>query len=253
MRADHCAAMLTLFGWAMTTGVAGAQAPAALDMDAVALACAPGVTFDGTAPTSPRILGSDEGARQTLYGPGDTLVVGGGSSSGIKPGDEFFVRRRGRRLEQSPRVNGVFPIHVATAGWIRIVDVAADHALAAVEHACDGILLGDYLEPFGMPRVPESAPLAGDADYETRGRVLFGVEGKLIGGNREFLVVDIGTDRGLAPGQRLTVFRQQYGTSGPVMRIGHATALSVAATTAVIRVDTAQDAVYAGDFIAVHR
>lgn len=256
MHCDRRVPWVVCVAWLLAVGSAAAQPPAPpppASMEAVALACAPAAVFDEGSPAGPRILGADEGPRQGLYFPGDTLVVSGGTTAGLNVDDQFFVRRRGRRVEHSPRVNGVFPIHVTTAGWIRIIDVAADHSLATVVYACDGIIQGDYLEPFALPSVPAVAPIVGNPDYDARGRVLFGPDGKLTCGNRELMVVYIGTEQGLTPGQRLTVFRQQYGASGPVLRVGNATALTVNATTAVIRVDTATDAVFAGDFVALHR
>ena len=40
---------------------------------------------------------------------------------------------------------------IHTTGWLRIVAVNDTTAIAQIEHVCDGVIAGDYLEPFVAP------------------------------------------------------------------------------------------------------
>src|SRR5262245_37564382 len=58
----------------------------------VDLACAPFITK--TAPDKAmRVLGTQDTGVKDQMTVGDTLVVSGGSSAGLRPGDRFYVRR----------------------------------------------------------------------------------------------------------------------------------------------------------------
>jgi hypothetical protein len=74
-----------------------------------------------------------------------------------------------------------------------------------------------------------------------------------IGAAGSLMVLDRGTDHGLKPGQRLTVYRETIGGKGPVSQVAEATALVVNAETALVRIDSSRDAVYVGDLVALHR
>ena len=43
------------------------------------------------------------------------------------------------------------PLTVHTAGWVRVLEVDSDFATAQVLHACEGMLTGDFLEPYAAP------------------------------------------------------------------------------------------------------
>jgi len=42
-------------------------------------------------------------------------------------------------------------------------------------------------------------------------------------------------------------------TTGPILAIGEATVLNVRPHTSLVRIDSASDAVYIGDLVAIHR
>jgi hypothetical protein len=181
-----------------------AQTPTAPQAELVAppawsfndLACSPFVTT--TAPvTAPRVLGSQDAAVKAMFGPGDTLVVSGGAGAGLQQGQEYYVRRLDRLLgAKGP--DREHPLGVHTAGWVRVLAVDATVATAAIVHACDGILLDDYLEPFSPPLVAARTPPGGTAQYEHMGRIVGGDEGRVTAGIGQFMTVDIGSDRSVA-------------------------------------------------------
>ena len=102
-----------------------------------------------------------------MFGPGDAAVVNAGKAQGIQPGQQYFVRRLIiDAMQKQPKVGAFYGVH--TAGWITIVDAKDTMAIATVTHACDGILEGDFLEPYAEPLLPP-APETGAPDYEHPG------------------------------------------------------------------------------------
>ena len=98
------------------------------------------------------------------------------------------------------------------------------------------------------------APLAaGEPDYSAPGRLILGDDRRQMGGAGSLMVLDRGTDHGLKPGQRLTIFRRALDGTGPVSRIAEATALILYAQTALVRIESSRDAVYVGDLVAPQR
>jgi hypothetical protein len=225
-----------------------AQRPVERD-PAQELACAP------QAPLIPpeitmRIAGAPQALR-SLYGSGDIVLIGAGTASGLQPGQQYFVRRVVSDRFTEP-LKGYRPISVHTAGWVQIQDVQAETAVAKVVHVCDGVLEGDYLEPFALPPVPSPGASA-QPDYANPAHVVLGDERRQIGSTGQYMVVDRGSDQGLQPGQRLTFFRTTLAGAGPTWPIGTGTALLIGTSTSVFRIDTANDAIYVGDLIAVQK
>jgi hypothetical protein len=231
-----------------------AQSPAQPDPRGILqleLACAPRATFVPPS-TSLQVAGSLEDRKKSLFGPGDTLVVNAGADQGLKRGQEFYVRRIVTDKDQA-LVNGLRPVSIHTAGWIRLLEIQADRSTAAIVHACDGLEPGDFLESFTLPEVPTPRAAAGEPDYAGARQIMFGAERRTIGGETNLMVIEGGADRGLQPGEPMTIFRTTLGGGGPVVTLGSATVMLVDRQTAVIRIDRATDIVYAGDQVAQHR
>ncbi len=234
-------------------GAAGAQVtvqPVVTRDYAAELACSAQAT---TLPPDNAIrVGEGREHGKSLFGPGDPIIVKGGTAQGIKAGQDYFVRRVVRdrfAREGSDRVKN-YSIH--TAGWIHVEDAQRDSAIATVTKACDGIMQGDYLEPFVKPALPPEA-LGGEPDYNDPGHLVLGDDRRQMGAQGDLMVVDRGSDHGIHAGQRFTIFRQTGGGSGPVAKIGEATALSVNPETTVVRIEKVIDAVLVGDLVAIHR
>lgn len=232
-------------------GVAPAQtsdAPAVRDV-AAELACGPHAA--GTLPADPIRLGGGATAGKVLFGLGDAVVVRGGAPQGLQTGQQYFVRRVVPDRFTPSVSDGITLYSVHTAGWIRIDEVARETAAGRVTYACDALMEGDYLEPFALPAVP-SASVQGTADFEHPGRIILGDERRQLGAVGSLMVLDRGSDHGLRPGQRVTVFRP-WPAAGPVVRVGEATAMIVRPDTTLLRIEQSSDAIYVGDLVAIHR
>jgi hypothetical protein len=224
----------------------------ALSATETAVACAAPLTTDDPPPNLPRIIGSQDTSVRTLYSPLDLLVVGAGTQAGLQLGQQFFVRRANRfgspadRRWQGAR----------TLGWVRLVAVNDSTAIAAVDHGCDAIAEGDYLEPFIAPVVPADVDRdqpAGDPDFTAMGRVVAGLEDRQTAGTGGFVLIDRGTDQGVTTGARFAVYRDIGSPGMPLASIGEAVVLSTGKTLALTRITRARDAVMSGDYVAPRR
>ena len=188
--------------------------------------------------------------RRTLFGTGDVLVVRGGADQGVKPGDEFFIRRvvNDRYSEHEP---GVYPISVTTAGTAQVLEAQAGFSVATVTHSCDGIIEGDYLERYEPPTAPAAA-VGAAPDFASPGRLILGADRRQIGAPGEFMIIDRGSDQGLRQGQQLTIFRRLV-ADGPIATVGAATVFTVQPASSVVRIERSTDAVWIGDLVAIHR
>jgi hypothetical protein len=213
------------------------------------LSCGPEAVVLPPAP-SIRVIASQEPGKR-LFGPGETVIVSGGSAQGVRVGQEYFIKRVVTDQFAMP-LSGFIPVSISTAARLRIVDVESDLAFGTIFDACDGVLDGDYLVPYVRPVVPV-LEAAGEPDYANAGVIVLGNERRQIGGAGSMMVLDRGTDHGVRLGQRATVFRATLGGAGPVVRVGEASAVVVRQGTSVVRIESSRDAIYVGDRVALHK
>lgn len=188
--------------------------------------------------------------KKALFGAGETVIVNGGTAQGLQAGQHFFVRRviadrfAVRTTEATPR-----SIH--TAGWLTIVEARTDVSVATIGESCDGISEGDYLEPLALPAPVEAAD-AGEPDYAYPGQVILGDERRQLGAEGALMVVDRGSDHGLRPGQRLTIYRHTI-DGGPVVKLADAVVVSTQPESSTVRIGRSSESVQVGDLVAIHR
>lgn len=210
-----------------------------------------------------RVVGVQDPAIRELLGPGDTLVVSGGSNAGLQTGQRFFVRR------VIPAVTTTGPTPLATihtSGWVQILGVDTMVSTATVVHACDGILFDDYLEPFVAPTIA-ARPLPGSMpQYDNMGRIVTGVEGIHTAAPGNVMTINRGSKSGVVVGQRYLVFRdkrdQHMDTTGrsapfaaiannaPLVEVGEVLVVSVRPDDSSVQVVASRDAIAHGDLIA---
>ena len=188
--------------------------------------------------------------RKGLFAPGDVVVLDAGTAQGLQPGQHYFARRVIRdRFAVRTSEAAAHSIH--TAGWLTIIEASANQATARVSEACDGVIEGDYLEPFGPPRVGE--PRDGTPDYERPGQVILGDDRRQMGAVGSMMVFDRGSDHGVRAGQRLTLYRRATEPNGPIIRLGDAIVVSTRSESSIIRIEVSREAIQVGDLVAIHR
>ncbi len=237
--------------WMATVSLSQAPVPASAPKPDLLeqIACAPsGLTAPPAARL--RVLGGYVHGR-IMFGPGDAVILSAGTSQGLQRGQQFFVRRPVLDAStRQPKVGALYGVH--TAGWVTVVDVKDSLAIATVTHACDGILEGDFLEPFVPPVMPSPA-LAGTPDYEHPGRIVLADERRQTGYPGLVMLMNRGTDHDVRAGQVLTIYRETLDGRGPIIDIGRATVLRANAQSSLVRIDSSREAVYLGDLAAIHR
>ncbi len=193
---------------------------------------------------------SDGKLRRAFAAP-DTLTLPGGTTAGLQTGQQYFVRRLLLSPNhEKPSVAGPGMVH--TAGWVTIIGSDQFAALARIDHACDGFVKGDYLEPFTPGPMPTAVAAPGTPQFTDMGQLLFGNDGRRSFANGDLIVINRGSAHGLTAGARLSVFRDTKG-GGPLVPVGHAIVLTVAGDTATVIADRVRDALTAGDWVGLDR
>lgn len=228
----------------------GMTRPTSLPSDVLALACAPSLAFEPP-PLPLRITGGQDSGVRDNYGPGDLLTINAGSDHGIEIGQEYYVRRA-LPLERAA-ISRDNPAAVRTAGWIRVYAVERQMSLATVTHACDSIDVGDYLEPFSLPRMPLVAVSQPPAQRGNYGRVLAGQDRRRAFGRGDFFVVDRGSDHGVSAGSQFVVYRDHQQPGNFLFELGEAVAVEVKPETSTLLVTLSRDAFLTGDYVALRK
>jgi hypothetical protein len=210
--------------------------------------CAPRARMGSIPDSALRIIGTQDSVQRTLFGPRDLLIVGGGTERGVQIGQQFIIRRDanfGHHSSGNARAIG-------TGGWLRIVAANETTAIGMVEFACDGINLGDFLEPYIEPVLPpnvDRTDAAGEPDFNRTAHVLFGDNERLSGGVGDFMVIDAGLSSGAEPGVRFAIYRDAHVPGVPLAPVGEAIVVHSDADTAVVRLTLSRDVVQQGDLM----
>lgn len=238
------------------SAIASAQEPlgpgafGALGMYPKRLSCSDVPTYSEPRPVH-RLVAAHEGdgkLRRAFSTP-DTLMIPGGTSVGIQVGQQFFVRRlllSPSRQKPSTETPGM----VHTAGWVTVIGSDGFAALARIDHACDGFLKGDFLEPFTPAPMPTTIASPGTPTFDDMGQLLFGNDGRRSFANGDVIVINRGSQHGITAGARLGIFRDTR-SGGPLVPVGQAIVLTVGADTATVIADRVRDALTTGDWVGL--
>lgn len=215
----------------------------------VEIACAPNML--PAEPVAALRVEAGEVHGRVMFGPGESVIINGGTGEGVKTGQEYFVRRAVHD-QFSFDDAGFHLVSIHTAGWVTIVEAEEHTAVAKVTHSCDGILQGDYLEPYVAPVIP-TASNGGAPDFGHPGKVLMADEQRQSGFAGLLMLIDRGSDQDVRAGQAITIFRHALDGHGPNITVGVATVLQTSPATSLVRIDSSNGPVYVGDLVAIHR
>lgn len=223
----------------------------ALGMYPKRLSCSDIPTYSAPRPTHYVVAAHEgDGKLRRAFAAPDTLMIPGGTSVGLQVGQQFFVRR----LLLSPtrrKPSADDPGTVHTAGWISVIAADGFAAIARIDHACDGFLKGDFLEPFTPSPMPAAIAAPSAPNFDDMGRLLFGNDGRRSFANGDIIVINRGAQHGVTAGARLEIFRDVR-SGGPLVPVGQAIVLTVGADTATVIADRVRDALTAGDWVGLH-
>jgi hypothetical protein len=149
---------------------------------------------------------------------------------------------------------------------VQILAVDAAVATASVVHACEGLMLDDYLEPYTPPMIAAHATTGATAQYSNMGHITLGDQNMESVGTGQMIGIDRGSNAGVTLGQRFLVFRDKRSmrnespeysltyTEGrvnvPLVEVAEVLVVSVKADVSTVQVVAARDSVMTGDFIA---
>ena len=230
-----------------------AQSAPALSASDVAAACAPSLTVvPERAPVYKlRIAGAQDAMPRSLFGKPDVVVMSGGARDGVQLDQQYAIRRAyvfGRISKGQLQT-----IH--TTGRLRVVAVNDTTAIAQIENVCDGVIVGDYLEPFVAPPAATANSGSGGAsttlDFSSTGRVVFGDEERRLAGPGDFMMLERGSAP-LAAGTRVAIYRDLRTPGIPLTAVGEGVIVPIG-DTQLLRVTAERDAIQSGDYVVPHK
>jgi len=247
----------TLSAWHLAVVLSAVPAGAA-DLPAAApsftpraqsLACAPRTLTPPAA--APRVLGGRDRVTKGMFAPGEAIVLDTSDAS-VSAGQLYVVYRTPRSAVSD---DSAWAQRAAqNAGLVRVDAVTGRTASATVVWACDGVEIGDRVEPYAPPHAaPEVSKQPGPARFDQATEVLFGGQDRRMGAARDYLLVGRAQGMDVTPGQRVTFFRRPFGVDGPISIVGEGVVQDVATDTLLVEVASSRDAIAAGDLVATHR
>jgi len=213
-------------------------------------ACAPFAVSE--IPAVPlRVTGGQSIEVRASAAPGELITINAGRANGMQVGQEFFVRRVLKDRDQV--VSRATPGTVQTAGWIRLYAIDEEMSLATIVHACDAVLVGDYLEPFALPVVVPRGEKKGKPERDNYGRVLPGKDRRRTYATGDFIVIDRGRDHGIAPGSQFVIYHDKKEAGNFLYEVGEAVAVEVRDNSATLNVTLSRTAVSADDYVSMRK
>ena len=227
-----------------------APAPVKLPPEVLELACAPKLAFEAP-PTPIRVTGSQESFVHRVFGPGDLITINAGSDNGIEVGQEYYTRRAVPAERRA--ISRDNPATIRTTSWIRIWAVDDEMSLATITHACTGVELNDYLEPFSLPDEPAISALKPKAQRGNYGRLMPGDDGRMIFGRGDYFLVNRGSDHGVSRGANFVIYRDNRQPQNFLFELGEAVAVEVMPEWSTLRGTISYDAFREGDYVALRK
>jgi hypothetical protein len=171
-----------------------------------------------------QVKGAENIAEQTDYITDDYLYINGGLARGLKVGDEFWLVTPEQEVVDPATGNRLGRFY-QYRGRAVVTSLEPRAGIVRVTQACTDIPIGSYLKPFEpipIPLARQSPPaIRGDPPSgKSKGRVVFTRDGVVALGGDNIVIVDLGTNAGVSPGDFLTVFRYAGGEEFGVRPMG---------------------------------
>ena len=169
-------------------------------------------------------IGAENLIEQADFTTGDLMYVNGGTEQGLKEGDEFWLVTEEKDV--------IHPITSKSIGRYyqfrgRSVVIAAQgrSATVRVTSSCGDVPLGSALKPFEpipIPLARKTPPAqAGDPPSgKAMGYIVNSKDGLVAIGSDSTVIVDLGVEQGLQPGDFLTIFRYAQGREYGIRPVG---------------------------------
>jgi len=193
------------------------------------------------------ITGAEEGDKVS-QGNGDVVYIDGGDDDGISAEDRFFVYQKFRKVRhpETRRPLGWAFRHVAE---VTVLCTNAGDATAVISAGCAEVHVGDLLMPWEelpIPVVDATAPLGrcGEPGGGAEGYVVYNLDDQATVAAGNMVVIDRGSDDGVAPGDFFAVFRMQ---DGHQLLLGEGVVVRTERATATMKLHSTVREIHVGD------
>ncbi len=169
-----------------------------------------------------------------------------------KPGDRFIIVRKGKIVEHPVTKKPIGNL-IIVPGDLVIVEGTQNMVKARIAKSYAAIYQGDLILP-SPPVLPETIPIRSLQKIE--GMIIECPEGEENITEREFVIIDRGSNDGVIVGTRFNIyqqanFSQQYTEkekgSLPMVNVGEAVAVSIQEENCTALITRSSQAVYVGD------
>lgn len=187
---------------------------------------------------------------------GDVVYLNQGRSQGVLPGMELAVYREVHSVTH-PATHERMGNVIRRLGKLRVLASQDNSAAAVIEKSCDYMLAGDEVGPWGEIPIPAAASMSEFDPYDLTpsggpvGYVIQGRDKLLAMGRGHILYTDLGEDRGVKPGDVLTIYRENGDLPRKVL--GRAVVLMTEAGTSAAKVTRSTRELLIGDRVEVEK
>ncbi|MGE0865723.1 MAG: hypothetical protein AB7P34_17635 [Vicinamibacterales bacterium] len=197
------------------------------------------------------IKGAHHSQQRLVMNRGDLAVIGRTPDDGLAIGQRYLIRRLPVSAQLGDHREGGY-LSIRTPGWVTITALDDLNAMARVDHACDAIEAGDFLEPYAEVTLPAADAAVPAPDFSERVALLPGAEGRQMLGDGDTFSIARGTEHGVAVGARYAIYRDRK-DGKPLVHIGEAIVTDPSPTAAKVMLMTTTDAVDVSRDVAVPR
>jgi len=169
-------------------------------------------------------IGAESINEQVDFVTNDLMYLDGGRDRGLKEGDEFWMvtEEDDVYLPDTFKVLGRFYQYRGRATVLSVQDRAATIRITS---ACTDIPMGTALKPFEPIPIPLSRrtppAVAGDPPSgKAKGQIVRAKDDLVTMGNDSVVMVNMGLDIGVQPGDFLTIFRYAWGREYGIKPVG---------------------------------
>jgi hypothetical protein len=172
------------------------------------------------------IVGAENLVEQNDFVTGDLMYLDGGLDRGLKVGDEFWVVTEEEDIYH-PTNNAYLGRFYRFRGRAMTLSVEERTAIVRISASCGDVPVQATLKPFEpipIPLARKTPPaVSGDpASGKALGHIVHSQDGLVCIGSDSVVIVDMGADKGLQPGDFLTIFRYAAGREYGIRPVGAA-------------------------------
>jgi hypothetical protein len=179
------------------------------------------------------------------------IVINRRADDGLAIGQRYVTQRLRNDPKQFPRPGEGFA-DLRVSGWVTVVAIDENNALASIDLACDSIESGDILDQYVQVVLPANAAVMLKPDFTDRANVLFGADNRVMFGRGDVFSFDRGIVHGVVPGSRYAVYRD-FHNHLPLVYVADVVVLTVDAETSKVSVTSAVDSIEPGDVVVPRR